>query len=183
MKKNTLDELFKDLEGSFDTQKTPEGHQRRFMDRLKQMEAPVQPAAKRSWWKPLSIAASIVVIIGLGFMMTQQQEAPMDLASISPEMEQTQNFFTTAINAEIKKLEAFDSPETKALVDDALSKVADLEAAYDKLREDLTISGNDKRVVHAMIANLQNRIDLLEQVVVMVEDLNNLKSEKDETII
>lgn len=183
MKKNTLDELFNDLEGTFDVEQTPDGHQRRFMDRLKQQEASEQASDSRSWWRPLSIAASIIVIFGIGFMMSQQSEAPSGLASVSTELGQTENFFNTAISAEIAKLKTFESPETKGLVEDALSKVENLDIEYQKLREDLAISGNDKRVIHAMIANLQNRIDLLEQVVAMVEDLDNLKSKEDETII
>ena len=183
MKKNTIDELFKNLEGSYDLHETPDGHERRFMNKLRAVEAAEEPVVRRLWWKPLAIAASIIVIFGIGFFMNGQSDSTMDLANISPELEQTQSFFDTAINEEIQKLKAFESPETKSMIDDAMSKINALDEEYQNLREDLTISGNDKRVIHAMIANLQSRIDLLEQVVAMAEDLNNLKSKEDEIII
>ncbi len=181
MKKNTIDRLYESLEGNFDVHQTPEGHQKRFLHRLN--VATAQTEKSRNWWKPLSIAASIVVIIGLAFSMGGGVEEQADLASVSPEMEQTQTFFTTAINSEIQKLKSFESPETKALVDDALKQIDILETEYQQLRTDLVESGNDKRVIYAMIANFQNRIDLLEQVVAMVEDIKNLKLNENEITI
>ncbi len=180
MKKN-IDQLYKSMEGSFDVNQTPEGHEKRFLDRLN--ATAVEPKKSRSWWKPVSIAASIAVIIGLGFSMRGGAQEQADLASVSPEMEQTQTFFTTAINSEIQKLKSFESPETKALVTDALKQINVLETEYQQLRIDLVESGNDKRVIHAMIANFQNRIDLLEQMVTMVEDIKNLKLNENEITI
>lgn len=181
MKKNTIDQLYKSMEGSFDVSQTPKGHEKRFLDRLNATAS--EPKKLRSWWKPISIAASIVVIIGLGFSLRGSVEEQADLASVSPEMEQTQTFFTTAINSEIQKLKSFESPETKALVNDALKQINILETEYQQLRIDLVESGNNKRVIHAMIANFQNRIDLLEQMVIMVEDIKNLKLNENEITI
>ena len=180
MKKNTIDTLFENLKGSFDVHQTPQGHDKRFLDRLN-----VQQDSKKqfNWWKPLSIAASVVIIIGLGFSLHGSPEQSGELASVSPEMEQTQTFFVLAINNEIDKLKSFETPETKTLIDDALNQITNLENEYQQLKLDLVESGNDKRVIFAMIANFQNRIDLLEQVVVIVEDFKNLKTNENEITI
>jgi hypothetical protein len=181
MNKDYIHNLFKSLEGTFDVQETPVGHQKRFLEKL---DAHEQPTKAKNWWKPLSIAASILVIIGIGFsiLSTPAIEAA-ELASVSPEMEQTQTFFTTTINKELQTLKNFDAPETKALVDDALKQMEVLEIQYEKLKIDLVESGNDKRVIYAMIANFQSRIELLEQVITTIEEVKNLNNTKNEITI
>lgn len=181
MKKDKITELFTSLEGTFDVHETPEGHEKRFLERLNNHKAGTR--SKNNWWKPLSIAASVIIVIGLGFTLRGASPDQADLASVSPELQQTQTFFTTAINNEIEKLKSFKTPETKALVDDALEQITILEKEYQQLKIDLVESGNDQRVIYAMIANFQSRIDLLEQVVIMIQDIKNLKSDENETTI
>jgi hypothetical protein len=180
MKKDTIDTLFESLEGTFDVHETPDGHQKRFLDRL---NAQQEAKSQRNWWKPLSIAASIVVILGIGFSLMKSPQPSGELASVSPEMEQTQTFFMSAINNEIDKLKSFETPETKQLIDDALKQITNLEKEYQLLKIDLVESGNDKRVIYAMISNFQSRIDLLEHVVSIIEDFENLKMNENEITI
>lgn len=181
MKKDTMKTLFESLKGTFDEHETPQGHEKRFLERLNAANKATEK--KRNRWQPVSIAASVMIILGLGFSLIDSPDNTADLASVSPEMEQTQTFFTTAINNELEKLKSFETPETKALVDDALNQITILEQEYQQLRVDLVESGNDKRVIHAMIANFQSRIDLLEQMVAMIEDIKHLKTNENETTI
>ena len=99
MKKDVIEALFENLEGSFDVYETPSGHGKRFLDKLNALEKP--SVIKRNWWKPISIAASIAVLIALGSTLQKAVPLELDLASVSPEMMQTQSFFTTTINEEI----------------------------------------------------------------------------------
>ncbi|MBZ0326678.1 MAG: hypothetical protein K8F54_03675 [Altibacter sp.] len=181
MNKEYIHTIFKRLEGTFDVEETPSGHQKRFLEKL---HAEKHTRNNPKWWKPLSIAASVLVIFGIGFtfLNTPSIEAA-ELASVSPEMEQTQTFFTTTINKELQTLKNFDAPETKALVDDALKQMEVLEVQYEKLKVDLVESGNDKRVIYAMITNFQSRIELLEQVITTIEEVKNLNNTKNETTI
>ena len=181
MKKDRIDELFKRLEGSFDVHETPSQHQKRFLDKLNASE---KSSVKRlNWWKPLSIAASIAVLVAIGSLFLKANPSELDLASVSPEMKQTQSFFTTTINEELSTLKSLTDPQAKSLVDDALKRITLLEEEYNGLKKDLAISGNDKRVIYAMISNFQNRIDLLEQVIEKIEEIKNLKAYRNETTI
>ncbi|MCW8980516.1 MULTISPECIES: hypothetical protein [Altibacter] len=172
---------FDNSQGRFDVHDTPLGHEKRFLQRLEASK----PIAKKEnrWWKPLSIAASIVVLLGFGFTFMPGTAQEADLASVSSEMKQTQTFFTTTINKELDKLKSYSTPATKALVDDALAQMEILETEYAKLKEDLVASGNDKRVIYAMISNFQNRIDLLEQVISTIEEVENLNNTQHESTI
>jgi hypothetical protein len=181
MKKDSIDKLFENLQGNFDIYETPSGHQKRFLDKLN--EAEKSSVKKLNWWKPLSIAASIAVLIAVGAMILKTNPSEKDLASVSPEMMQTQSFFTSTINEELETLKSLTSPEAKQLVDDALIQIDVLEKEYLKLKKDLSQSGNDKRVIYAMISNFQNRIDLLQKVIEKIEEIKNLKNIRNETTI
>lgn len=186
MNNDNIDRLFKNLENEFDVEVPNIGHQQRFLDKLNNQNkvADVQPS-KRHFWKPLlSVAASVVILLGL-FLGIQTESNAKDLASISPEMAETQSFFTATISDELDKLKGETSPETKILVDDALKQLELLEAEYDKLKTDLSESGDDQRVIYAMISNFQNRIELLQDVLQKIEEVKQLKqniNENEQTI-
>lgn len=182
MKKDQIDKLFENLEGTFNVQETPEGHQNRFLDKLNttsKKENNTVYYVKRV----LSIAAILAVIITISGLFANTQVTAADLASVSPEMEETQSFFNNTISKELKTLKGFNYPETEALVEDALKQIAILESNYEILKEDLVESGNDKRVIYAMISNFQSRIDLLEQVIEKIEEIKNLNTKKNENTI
>jgi hypothetical protein len=181
MKDQDLKELFNQLRGDLDLYETPEGHQRRFSHRLNRANG--VKAIKRWWLKPLSIAASIVVIVGLAYALGARSAQPEGLAGISPEMAETQSYFLLTINQEIARLDSYRSPQTELLIEDALQQLDRLDGEYQKLKTELIKSGNDKRVISAMIQNFQSRIDLLEQVLGMAEELKNLKFNENEITI
>ena len=180
-KKDDIDTLFKNLEGRFDVHESPTGHQSRFLERIQTAEKVSEK--KNNWWRPLSIAASFLVLIALGMSFFNTNETKNDLASVSPEMEKTQSFFTAAIKKELQTLKSHDSAETQALVKDAIQQLTILEQEYETLKQDLTESGNDKRVIYAMITNFQNRIDLLQNVIETIEEVKTLNTNKDEIIL
>ncbi|MEZ4795343.1 MAG: hypothetical protein R2773_07730 [Flavobacteriaceae bacterium] len=180
--KDSITQLFENLKGTFDLEETPVGHEKRFMEKLHELHAK-QSKPSRSWWKPLSIAATIALLLGVGFYSMDSKDSSMDLASVSPEMEKTQSFFLTTINQEIETLKSFENEESKALVDDALRRLQVLENDYITLEADLASSGNDQRVIAAMIANFQSRIEILQQVITTLEEIKTLKANKNETTI
>ncbi len=182
MKQNdAIETLFKRLEGSFNIEETPQGHQNRFLEKL---EATSNKKTKGgSWWKPLAIAASVALLVTLGWNTFQTETSTSDLASVSPELKETQSFFTAVIHEELETLKSFEGEDIQKLVDDAMESMKVLEADYEKLKIDLAESGNDKRVIAAMIANFQSRIDILEQVNNTIEEIKTLKANTNETII
>ena len=67
------------------------------------------------------------------------------------------------------------------MVNDALVQMEKLDREYDKLRKDLVKSGQDKRVIFAMVTNLQQRIDILNNVLSSIEEINKLKNPNNES--
>jgi len=187
MTNDNLNNLFKNLEKDFDVETPGLGHQQRFLDKLNNQKDSIVLMAKpqRNFWKPLvSIAASIVLLISL-FIGFQIDGNSKDLASVSPEMAKTQDFFTNVITNELEKLNSEETPEFQELIVDALFQIKILEENYEQLKLDLTESGDDKRVIFAMINNFQNRIDLLQNVVEQIDNLKqqNIKQNENSTTI
>ena len=187
MKEQELYDLFKDLD--CDLEEPAIGHEDRFLEKLKSVQNDKKLGNKgsvRSLWTPwLSVAASIVFVLFIAgsFVNTNALTKPADLATISPEMRETQEFYSTAIKAELEKVNLAKSPETEIIVEDALLQLERLDEEYKKLRSDLRKSGKDKRVIFAMVSNLQQRIDLLNNVLTQIEEIKELKNNENESTI
>ena len=125
------------------------------------------------------IAASIVLLVTV-FVGINKQEDVLDLASVSPEMAETQDFFTTSIDEELRKLQQESSPEVQILIQDALKRIKFLEKDYESLKIDLKNSGEDNRVIYAMISNFQNRIDILQNTLEQINTVKQLKNTSNE---
>lgn len=177
MSTNNLNTLFDNLKDGFDIEEPRTDHDQRFLQKLTAETKVVQLELRRSnLWKPiLSIAASLLLIMTLVIGL-QSNQSPTGLASVSPEMETTQDFFTSTITAELGKLNNEESPEYQELVVDALFQLKILEQDYEKLITDLKDSGDDKRVIHAMITNFQNRILILQNVSEQIDELKQTKN-------
>ncbi|MGJ8550481.1 hypothetical protein [Winogradskyella wichelsiae] len=183
MKEDNLDRLFENLKDEFDVQIPQSNHEQRFLNKLKAEDLASIKVKKQSRfnWKPfLAIAASIVICFGL-FTTLQQQPEDLDLASVSPEMSETQDFFTITIENELKRLNKERSPLTEQIINDALKQIQLLETDYQKLKTDLTESGKNQRVIYAMISNFQTRIDILNTILEQVDTLKQLKKNTNET--
>ena len=106
-----------------------------------------------SFWRPfLAIAASVVIALTVFTSLNTENELT-GLASVSPEMSETQDFFTATIREELKKLDAERSPLTEHIIYEAERQLKTLEEDYDVLKNDLKETGNDERIIYAMISN------------------------------
>ncbi|MAN28880.1 MULTISPECIES: DUF4179 domain-containing protein [Mesonia] len=177
------DDFFEELKNlNFDTAEPTSGHEDRFHTKLKQYQ-PKTNKVKVLWFSLGGVAAAL--LIGLLVMGTSFNSFSFykegDLASVSPEMKKTQNFYSNLIEQELKSIEDKRTPATSQIINDALVQMQTLEKEYDKLKKDLLKSGKDKRVIFAMINNFQQRIDLLKQVLEQTQRINELKIYKNET--
>ena len=187
MKKDPIKDLFEKMHCELDIHKPSLNHRNRFLDRLQEQNEVKDLSDVHNpinWYRPLAIAASIAILFGV-FLSTYlfDNKTPGDLASVSPEMEQTQSFFVTAIATQLEEIKEKASPETQELVNDALNQIEKLESDYQKLKVDLVQSGNDQRVISAMIKNFQKRANLLDEVLQKINTIKTLKQTENENFI
>jgi hypothetical protein len=183
MENKELNDFFRDLD--FDIADPPVGHQERFLEKLEKRKfKPGSSKGKlRMLWMPiLAVAASLLILFLLTANLTGLQISinKGDLAGISPEMKETQEFYTSLIKTELTRLNEAKSPETELVVSDALKQLEKLDLEYLNLKKDLVKSGKDKRVIFAMVSNLQQRIDVLNNVLLRIENINELKNPSNE---
>lgn len=186
MKNNDFDKLFEEL--NFDIKEPNIGHKKRFSKKLEDESSNAKKIKERSrnlWTPILGIAASfLLAIFLLGELISPVASAKnSDLASISPEMKQTQEFYTGMIKKELTALNEQKSPQNEVIINDALIQMKKLDKNYESLKKDLINSGKDNRVIHAMIQNFQQRIDLLNNVLSQIEHIKTLKNQNHENNI
>jgi len=182
MEKDDLKDLFKGLEGTFDTVEPNTGHRERFLEKLDNANQVVTLQKKKKiWWRPLSIAASVAVIclVAIG-IYNSRPTLDQQMANISPEVGNTQVYFASLIEDQVKLLENESSPEAQKIISDTMIQLKKLETNYKQLETDLINGGNDKLILSAMITNFQTRIDLLQEVINQIETIKNLKKYNDE---
>ena len=106
-------------------------HSNKFEDLLQSEMHHQKPKKKNFKW--LSIAASIVLLVSLGFNFIHQKGIEVEpietdskqisLGSISPEFNTIETYYTNSINLEISQLDL--SEESKEIVDGYLLKISE----------------------------------------------------------
>lgn len=169
---DSLDELFKELENLFDIDEPHTGHQERFLTKLQKRSIETKPVNRNRFLyrKSLSIAASLLILIGVGIQLLK---SPAN--NISPEVKKTQFYFTSLLNEEMEKLTTVATPDTKILVSDTMKQLEKLQNDFLLLEIELEKTGDTNKILYAMMVNFQTRIDLLQEVIKKIEDTKKLK--------
>ena len=175
--KDNLENRFKELQGQFDLEEPNIGHFNRFEAKLaRQVEQENDVRWNPNTWKWLAVAASVVLLVGLWFG-SPTTELGMQLADVSPEMEETQSFFVSTIEKELQDINLQRDNNNKEIIDNALTHLKELEKEYNQLTLELENSDQDKRIIYAMINNFQQRIEVLQTLLQQLDEINTLKSE------
>ena len=180
--KDKLEQRFIELEGQFDTEEPTLGHFNRFEARLAQKDTKQPKWNPRSWaW--MAIAASIALLFGVWFGGYSSKQG-LELADVSPQMEETQSFFVSTIRQEIENINLKRNDDNQQIIDDAFLQLNKLEENYKNLTVELDNSNKDKRIIYAMINNFQQRIEILQTLLQQLDELKQLKTiNQDEKII
>ncbi len=161
-------------ENDFDFHEPHSGHFQRFEKKLQGN----QPK-KRTSWRWMSIAASIILAMGI-FIGQQMQPEDASLSGVSDKMAEVENYFVNTINYEIKELEKSRSLETEEIIEKALEKIEELEDDYKAFIEEINNNGEQRKVINEMIQNYQQRIEILQNTLVQIELIKNQNTFDDE---
>jgi uncharacterized protein HemX len=164
-----IEQLFEN-QFDFDIEMPNQDHEKRFLNKLRK-----QKPKKTKNWIPLSIAASLVFGFGLLYYNFDNQKT--EEVTFSPQVQETQDYFSSVINAELKMLKKKETPQSKKLIADALKEMEQLEKGYENLKKEIIKNGENKQIIYAMITNMQTRISFIKSVLDQVETINNLKIE------
>jgi len=176
--KDKLEIRFKELKDQFDIEEPDFGH----FDRFKSKLGPSKSRSMFRWVSAVAVAASIILFVGV-WIGSNFGNQGMELASVSPEMEETQTYFVTTIQNELETINEELNEDTTQLITDALEQLKRLEDQYIILTLELKESTEDKRIIFAMISNFQQRIEILQDVLLQIENIKQLKTQNNETYV
>lgn len=176
MNTNNINNIFEN-QNNWDLKTPAEGHESRFLQKLRKQ----QPKKKKINWIPLSIAASL--LLGFGIFYSNYNTNKIEKVAFSPQVQETHDYFSSVINSELATLKKQETPESKALISDAMKQMNALESDYENLKLEIAKNGENKQIVYAMITNMQTRISFIKSVVDQVESIKNLKINNNENHI
>jgi septal ring factor EnvC (AmiA/AmiB activator) len=168
--KDNFENIFKDKRSEFDFAEPNIGHFNRFEAKLKAGNGSKMVKKTPLYW--LAIAASFLLLFGY-WLGNYNNNKGLELADVSPKMEETQNFYLATIHKEIEQIQSEKTPENQRIIEDAFIQLENLEKNYQQLTLELKESNEDKRVVYAMIANFQKRLEVLQNLVDQLEVIKN----------
>ncbi len=175
------------------------GHESRFLERLATELPETRKKRVTYWW--LGIAASVVVLVGIGTLLflnpsasdtttpttivdkddVSPQKMNITLGDLSPDLKKVENYYVANINYEISRLQI--SEDNKGLVDGYLEQLDVLNSEYEALNEELNTIGPNDETISALIQNLQLRLQLLQKLKQKLNQLKSSENEQETTII
>lgn len=177
--KTNLETIFKDSANKFDIEEPRIGHFERFEAKLYHKK-PTNNNFKII--TTIVAAASIILFVGI-LMGKQYAEKGMQLASVSSEMQETQNYFVSVIEKELYHIDNERNKDNEQLISDGLNQLKILEQQYQILTFELKESTEDKRIIYAMITNFQQRIEVLQSLLQQIENVKQLKTQNNENFV
>ena len=177
--KDNIEDIFKNLESQFDIEEPTIGHFNRFESKLNKTKI---PRRKNKMLSYVAIAASIVLLFGIWVGQSFSNKG-MELANISSEMGETQSYFVSVIEKELETIENERNNYNEQIINDALTQLKKLETQYKSLTFELKESTEDKRIIFAMISNFQQRIDILQNLLIQIDLIKQSKPQKNEKYV
>ena len=167
-----MDDFFAKFENQWDIHQPDENHYDRFLAKQSRKKS------KQKRWYSLSIAASILIIVGFFTFFNYHQKPSKNnsLEFASRQTRETDSIFTVMIKIELDKVKEKKSPENEQIVADALIQMKALDADYEKIKLELIKNGESRQIIYAMIRNLKTRISFLENVLKHIEDNEKIKN-------
>jgi hypothetical protein len=126
----------------------------------------------------LKVAASVIIVMGLGFalILKNQKPVPVELSDINPAYARQQVHYASLIESKRTKLKLVAKYDPQ-LYNEFNAELIKMDANYKKLNIDLATSPNQERVLRAMIRNLQIQTEVLNQQLSVIEQFNQSKKD------
>ncbi len=171
-----MKEKFTETENNFDIEEPNLGHFDRFEAKLSNQKI---PRKRNGIYKYITIAASFLLLCGIVFGTFNMQKG-IELADVSPKMEETQDYFTSVIYTELEKIASIKNKNNEKIIKDAFKQLQFLEKNYKKQTIALKGNHNNKKIIFIMITNFQQRIDILQNLLQEINKIEQLKNNYNE---
>ncbi|WP_167614815.1 hypothetical protein [Maribellus sediminis] len=191
--KDYIEELIANNLDALNDNEPFEGHFERFEAKLK--------AKNRTRKISLNLVLKVAAVVVFAFLATNQafiyfspdsqglilnanKSKAVTLASVSPEYQEVEFYYTTSINTGLEQWNALSaegmiSEDEEAMMQDELKE---FERLYKNLQSDLAANPNDERVINAMLEFYQTKLSLITMIVNKLEEVKQQKNNHNESI-
>lgn len=131
----------------------------------------------------LRVAASVILIMGIGFALYLHNEKKngIDYAAINPVYAKQHTKYVSLVENKRNELKVLAKSDPQ-LYKEFSAEIAKMDSTYKKLNNDLATSPNQELVLRAMIQNLELQTEVLNQQLDVIEQFNQMKKDqKNET--
>jgi hypothetical protein len=136
-------------------------------------KAPKKPIKLYQW---LSIAAVMVLGLGIYFTVNYSNSKNIEVADISPVFGEKEVRFASQIEEKKDSLLIYAQANPE-LYQKFSNDLKNLDAEYDKLKAQLPTSPNQLFVVKAMVKNREIQLQILKQQLMIINQVNQYKKE------
>jgi len=142
------------------------------------------PIKKKTTFSNFRIAASVLVLIGIGTLSYLTLDNPFNkkekaiaysLKNISPELEEIESFYVTNINLIVSGIEK--NSENEAFIKRYMKRLSLLKEEYKKLIIEMNEEGPNSRSINVLINNLKLQLELLQELRNQITSTKNNKNE------
>ncbi|WP_163324044.1 hypothetical protein [Draconibacterium mangrovi] len=114
-----------------------------------------------------------------GIFDSKTESASVTLASISPEYQEVEYYYTNSINTGMEQWnkwieEGLISEDEQNMMNNEL---AEFETLYQNLQKDLTATPNDERVINAMLEYYQAKLSVINIIITKLEEVQQKTQE------
>lgn len=190
-----MEDFFREQGSSFDRERPPLGHRKRFEERLsgkrpeKTEDGGRSASGREALKRYLYMTAAAVVIFGAVFFYQNYNLVPVEekivgdqnmyLEEVSSEMAQVEDYYRRTILAKKEEVQHMPGAEDY-IIQSYFDELDELEATYEELSKALARNYSDERVINAMIENYRDRIEVLEALTRQLQTLNEQKNYENE---
>jgi len=127
----------------------------------------------------MKVAASIIIVMGIGFFVYVRNERKqgVDFASINPTYAKQQVQYTSLVESKRSELKQLTQNDPE-MYSEFSAEIAKMDSTYKRLNNELATSPNRELVLQAMIRNLQAQTEVLNQQLNIIEHYNQMKKEQ-----
>ena len=191
--KDNIEELIANNLEALNDNEPFEGHFDRFEEKLKAQHK----TRKLTWNMVLKVAAVVVFALlatnqafiyfssdSQGLLLNATKNEDITLASVSPEYQEVEFYYTTSINTGLEQWNALTQEGMISEDEEAMmqNELKEFERLYKNLQSDLASNPNDERVINAMLEFYQTKLSLINMIVNKLEEVKQQKNNHDESI-
>lgn len=167
-----LEKYIKDNRAAFDDEQPADN----LWDRIDGALDRTRPAPLPfNYWK----VAAILLLLACSALVYMQWSDNQSAIALDPEILKAEAYYQQAIEEKMQVIQTYkQNDEALAVMND----LEELDSLYTALKEKIPESGNRDLVVSAMIQNLQLRVNILNQQILLLEKLNTLERNENQTI-